>query len=338
MKITGIYSTRNYNTWPSWHIVFEYEDKFAECLGIKITRGGVRRYWNSIQYRAFKIFPELKKLTRYRMRGTNCQLVFIMSAGELWAYPKRNTIPILLDTPMSSAEYVLESTKELPIFWVTAFDYYKRLKELEPDSNVKYIPLAITDIYKLDEYPDKKIDVIQFGRKNDTLHNWMLAYCKKYPGTEYVYQTEDGSLTYISTTRGNIGRFDTRRNYFEMLKASKISLVSTPCFEGERKSVFGNMDFVTPRFYESAVNYCYMIGRYTENDETTMLGLEDVCDNVSDCHVFEELVYEYLMDPGFKKKNVFDNFIARNVVSARVREVNNCLFNLREKDGRGSRR
>lgn len=40
MKITGIYSTRNYNTWPSWHIVFEYEDKFAECLGIKITRGG----------------------------------------------------------------------------------------------------------------------------------------------------------------------------------------------------------------------------------------------------------------------------------------------------------
>lgn len=107
--------------------------------------------------------------------------------------------------------------------------------------------------------------MIQFGRKNPVLHSYMLKYCKLYPNVEYVYQTSDGSLTYTSTTRGNIGKFDNRPEYMQMIAKSKVSLVSTLGIDKSKN--MGGIDFFTPRFYESAAYYCHLIGRYTMNDE-----------------------------------------------------------------------
>ena len=94
----------------------------------------------------------------------------------------------------------------------------------------------------------------------------MMEYVAEHPDVEYVYQSNNGSLTYISTTRGNLGKFDKRNEYVELLKSCRISLVSTPGMDKSRTD-FGNVDFFTPRFFESAAFYCHMLGRYIENKE-----------------------------------------------------------------------
>ena len=36
--------------------------------------------------------------------------------------------------------------------------------------------------------PEKSIDIMQLGRKNEVLHKFALKLTKKYPEIEYVYQ------------------------------------------------------------------------------------------------------------------------------------------------------
>lgn len=146
-----------------------------------------------------------------------------------------------------------------------------------------------------------------------------LEYCKKRCGTEYVYQTEDGSLTYVSTTRGNLGKFDHREEYFQLMSSCRVSLVSSPGIDHFRD--FGGIDFITPRFYESAVNYCYMIGRYTDNEESRSIGITNVCPCIENYSEFETLLENYLNKKTFEPKEVFDEFIKMNVTSERAKMI-----------------
>ena len=36
MKLKMIYTDRHYITWPSYHIIFEFEDEISETVGIPI--------------------------------------------------------------------------------------------------------------------------------------------------------------------------------------------------------------------------------------------------------------------------------------------------------------
>lgn len=324
MKIKGIYTTRKYETWPSWFVVFEWEDIFADELSVPLLGGRMRKYANCIIHRLIKAIPGIKGTLHYKSNPKKpYRLAFIMNSDSLWGYPMRNILPIILDLSMDTADYVLRCTERLPIFWVTNFDFYEHLHNKNPAVKAEYIPLSVPDKYYSENVPEKTIDVIQFGRANALLHEWMLMYCNTHPCTEYVYQTAGGTLTYESTTRGNLGKFDTRKEYFDLLEKAKISLVSSPCMDGGRD--FGGADFITPRFYESAVNYCYMIGRFTENKETQMLHLDSVCDNVKDYGEFERLVTHYLDKCRFSKLEAYQEFLQKNFTSERAREIMRSL-------------
>ena len=64
---------------------------------------------------------------------------------------------------------------------------YKELKKRNC-RNVFFFPLSISDKYVSGNINSKTIDVIQFGRKNRKLHEYMLRICKKNPDIEYIYQ------------------------------------------------------------------------------------------------------------------------------------------------------
>jgi hypothetical protein len=185
------------------------------------------------------------------------------------------------------------------------------------------MPFSISDKYIANKIPIKNIDVIQLGRKNPILHQYMLDYCEKYKNIEYVYQIcNKGHLEYVSTLRGNIGRYDTRQQYIELLSSCKISLVSTPSVDDSKK--FHGIDFVTPRFFESAAFYCYMIGRYTENKETDLLGLSSICTNISSYESFENEISRLLSYKEFKYKDQYDVFLKNNCTSKRCKEIIKC--------------
>ena len=325
-----ILSERAYQKWPSWHVVYEWEDVIAEKAGIPIVD-----YSNNIENK-FLIFSRRlckkinkKWIPKYKFNlSSECYIMFIMNAASYHLLPTNNIIPIFLDFPINMIENISYVTKRLPIFFVTCKDIYNILLS-NGVKNVRYMPLSISDKYVQGDVPKKEIDVIQFGRKNKVLHDYMLKYCKDNPNVEYIYQTDNGTLTYISTTRGIIGKFDSRDEYFDLIKSSKISLVSTPGFDNSRTADFGNIDFVTPRFYESAASYCHLIGRYTSNDETTDLRLSDVCPNVDSYSEFANLVDAYLSED--YDWRVQREFVNNNLTSLRadyiISEIEKVVYN-----------
>lgn len=322
MNNLKILSQRAYQHWASYDIVYEWEDIFAQ-YGFEID---AIKEKNIFKIRKIKYIGDFaSKVYKYilnpgvsKFKSDCSSFIWIMDASEYKYYCNMNAIPIFLDFPERMVREICNATERIPCYWVTCLDIYNKLLECG-SKNVLYFPLSISDIYVKDSVPQKYHDVIQLGRKNPVLHKYMLEYCERHPRVEYIYQTEDGSLTYYSTIKGNIGKLDTRDSYMKLMSKCKVSLVSSPGKDNSRN--FGNIDFITPRFYESAISYCYMLGRYTPNKETRMLGLSSVCRNVETYDEFEKELTEYLNSETFLKKIDYDDFIAKNVTSKRVKSI-----------------
>lgn len=327
----SVLSERGYMHWPSWDVVYEWEDEIVNTCGIEIktfregiigkfVRRGIRErnkyFCKNLQYKLFD--------------RTKLKLLFVMSSTIYRDLPTKNIIPIFLDFPVKTIEQIAYATKELPVFFVTCVDIFNKLNEIGVE-NVRYMPLSIADKHCVENTntKEKSVDVIQFGRKNELLHSFMLHYCEGHPDTEYVYQTTDGSLIYYSTTRGNLGKFDSRSNYLGMIGHSKVSLVSSPGIDKGRSEEFGNIDFITPRFYESAALHCHMIGRYTKNAETEMLQLDTVCPYVDSYEELERLLDLYLHEESCDWM-AQEQFIEENKTSKRAKyiqtEIEKCLM------------
>lgn len=311
-------SQRSHQQWPSWFVVYEWEDIISEVLGFEIRKDAnivIRkiRYYGWRQYKWF---------SKFSYNDRDWSLIWVMNSKYLGEYTYRGAIPIFLDTPLYTLNEVYKATRNLPCFWVTCYDFYLRLINMGA-KNAYYMPLSISDQHISKDLPRKTIDVLQFGRKNKYLHDWMLQYCEEHPETEYVYQTDNGTLSYVSTTRGDLGKFDSRDNYIGMLKNSKVSLVSSPGYDHTRD--FGGIDFITPRFYESIACYCYLIGRYTENQETNLLNLKTLCPNIIDYQNFNETLTNILNRKNFVFYDCYQKFFAQNCTSQRAEEIMHVL-------------
>lgn len=317
-----IASHRSYEKWPSWYVVYEWEDIISKCLGweIELIEGNslsyrIKRKYKSLRYR-FLHHPSFDYVDLSEMR-----ILFIMSAGSYYQSISQNIIPIFLDFPEAMVDIIALRTKKLPFYFVTSVDIFNKLKNAG-SGNVVYMPLSISDNYYTKTVPKKRFDVIQFGRKNPMLHQWMMEYCRLNSNVDYIYQSSNGSLTYTSTKNGNLGLFDTRKEYMELMSSCRISLVSTPSMDNSRVD-FGSVDFFTPRFFESAVFYCHMIGRYAENEEADKLKIHDICHNAKDKEDFFVAIEKCLALPNEINVDKYDDFLQINLTSKRAAFIKN---------------
>lgn len=316
-----IFSPRAFEHSPSWSVVYEWEDVIADCLHWEISplyktgkfgrklRGGVRR--TNICYDHFPAYNKGK-----------WHLTWVMNAKDYRLYTRHGIIPIFLDFHSDMVQVIAEVTKCLPVYWVTSYHIYELLKEVR-SNNVQYMPVSISDKYIQNVVPKKTVDVIQFGRLNPILHKFMLDYCSRNPNVEYVYHTYDGSMEYVSTKRGIIGRFEKREEYMKLLSSCKVSLVSTPGMDKGPNNVrdFGTNDFVTPRFFESAVFYSHMIGRYSDIKETEMLKIPSVCCNVRLQEEFDNELDKALNTDCAVNLERYKQYLTENVTSVRAESI-----------------
>ena len=319
-----VYSERGYTSWASWLVLYEWEDIFArkwDTTVIPLSNGIGAKLRRHIRPILAKANPG--RVWKYSAADpAKTGVLIIMDADGYYMLPTKNIIPIYLDFSMKMIDPIIRATADLPAFFVASMDIYDEMKKRGAE-NVHFIPQCVSDQYYSGEVPAKDIDVIQIGRRNPVLHEYMLKYCESHPGTEYIYQSEGASLSYISTTRGDIGRFEGREGFVDMMRRSKVSLVSTPRSDGCR-DVFGGADLVTARFYESAVFYCRMIGRYTQNRETDYINLSSVCPCVGSYEEFEQTLDSYLskeISSDAEALSAYRAFIEANLASVRAEEI-----------------
>lgn len=313
MKINGIYTNRKFENWPSWDVVHEWEEYISKYLNIELIN--YNKYINKISKIVFNNKIRTRYINDFKQKNLEkVNLAFFMNIYDSRYFMNKdtNTIPIIIDLWGQDIKYFSKIFNKSKLVYVTSMEVYNKIKELNKNLIIKYIPLSISDIWKVKEI-DKKIDILQLGRRNDVLHRYAMELTNKFNEIEYIYQTNvDGELHYYSTKNGDLGSFMSRKDYMNLLYQSKISLVSSPGIDNSKDT--GGFNPVTPRFYESAINYCYMIGRYPNNDDFKYCNIESICKNVNNYNEFESYVFNFL-NSEFDLFQDYDRFLNNHYTS-----------------------
>lgn len=335
MAIT-VASLRKIRNESYYDVVFEWEDEMAGIFGSKVDCGSVPFFYLCRAYgKLYKGYRAHQDLSRAQ------KICFIMSPLQVKCFSLQNVIPVFMDVWSDEhVNFIVDKTRDLKLFYCTSMEIYDRIKRKDANSRVRYMPLSVSDVYYSENFAayagGKSSRVIQIGRKNPVLHQYMLQYVKEHPQVEYIYTTDvrhKDLFEYVSSLRGNIGTITDRKEYIGKLSGAKVSLVSTPAMDGSRKYANGN-DFLTPRFYESAVLGCAMIGRYAVNKETEKIA--QICPNITSYEQFvQEMDKALVITPEelFAKEK---DFIQSNLTSCRARQIESDIRDiLGNPDGHG---
>lgn len=298
-RLASIITTRYDAHWQSQQMYHDWEDVFSVNLKLPF-----------VPYSLDNMF-ELAK------RTGNYALAFVSVFRLIECYrPNPNTIPILVDCWKQDIESFNDLCRGFPLVYVTCLEAYRDIMAQGFSGKLLYMPLSVSDKQCCLTLPEKRIDVIQYGRKNSVLDNWMQKYLIKYPHVSYVTTAVDeaGKVKILSNRHGAEECPD-RRYLMNVLAMAKVSLVSAPGMDNSVNT--GGYNVVASRFFEGAAKYCYMLGRYPKNEEFTYCGVDDVCDCVEDYEQFEDRLTTMLAHR-FDRFDEYRRFLSMHVTSCRV--------------------
>ena len=112
-----------------------------------------------------------------------------------------------------------------------------------------------------------------------------------------------------------------------MLASSKVSIVGCSGIDNARAETNG-ICFVTPRFYESAVMGCTLIGRYPDNQEFTELNMRKHCPNITSYEHFCEALEHALAQTPEELYAQNRDFIINSLTSKRAEQIKHDLEEL----------
>jgi hypothetical protein len=316
--IKQIDSIRSFEQYPSYLILYEFEDDLSKQLNIPIHE--LSKY----KYTFGKIYYKLLKKTLSKKKDKINLIFSIMMTPDYHRLyiEKSNVVPYIIDYWKRYDEMFEKYFVQFPVVYISGLEVYEYLKSKNTQVNIKHLPLSISDkcLGFFNQEIEKNIDIINIGRKNKVIDNYIQEYLTKYPNTNYVYrEMENGENIYYSTIFGRIGKLESRNDLLQTLSQSKIAIVTSPGIDGgeERTSGFNP---VTPRVFEAAIGKCYMIGRYFMNKEFYDFGLDDIVDLPNNYEEFE-LAVNLKLNTAFNLHEKYNTFLNANLNSKRNEQI-----------------
>lgn len=324
-------------------VCYEWEDECAKYFDVPVRRitpiiaaPDQKAKKNPIKLTIKKLFPVVSKIkSRINMLRTPkleqdinrpLSLCFVMFPREISVFYGNNLLPVFLDIwSDENFEFVARSTQKLRLFYVTSVDVYHRFKALYPKSNVRCMFLSVADQYFSENfaaYRNKYIDVFMPGRGNPVLHKYMLRYADEHRNIKYVYRRDNWECR--STDESISLMAADRTGYMNMLASSKVSIVGCSGIDGAREETYG-ICFATPRFYESAVMGCALIGRYPDNEEFRRLNMSQYCPNITSYEHFCECLERALAQSPEELYAQNRGFIINSLTSKRAEQIQHDL-------------
>lgn len=282
-----ILSNRNLTNWPSNHLIWEWEDSLAEGLGCDIVTAN-KLITTLSSGKIQRVLPFTVKW------GQPNGSLFMFEGGinlnYLRRYNDKHVVPCIVDFFLNDSQ-LASFEKQFcrnPRVLISSREVYEHLKEVNVDLNLDYCPLSLPDKYRITgkEYFDKKYDCVLFGRQNRVLTGFMDRYACSHP--DFIYVKEGGKKFHYYTSKGKyVGFFGSRKDYFELMKKSRVLLYSTPGIDGGEVRTNG-YNQVTPKFLEGLACGCHVIARWKDNADTDWYDLSKFSKNVDDYKMFEE--------------------------------------------------
>ena len=293
MKIKRILTNRRYLHDYFWQIVFEWEDCLSQQLKVPIINNHfaschVRWLWVKLTGSEATVPTTSKLALAFVMRP------FLMDDNIAG---RKNIIPAIIDF-WSQREADIKAFEERyrnnPVVLISSKQAFDFLLAKRVDVNLFHWPLSLPDKYKFQQC-EKKYDCVLVGRPSLVLKDWMMHYSKTHPDFTYVYNDRVAGhdmLNYVTSKGEVLGNgFSSRLDFFELLRASKVGLYSTPSIDKDKQTFNGldsnGYDQVTPRLFEYIAAGCHVLARYPENADTDYFNLRSIVPHIATYEEFE---------------------------------------------------
>ena len=289
-----VISNRAFEHWPSWDLVYEWEDEIARSIpGTMVYK---RKELKLGGKRLFKALRTKLGLDIDVLFLGECKTFFYDMSPQLGNFHAINN-----NQSVCIIDFYLESQKDLDRFYkayqraehlyVSSKEVYDYLQKLCPQRPVEHLPLTFPDKYAICSETSfkKEYDLILQGRQNPLLLDWLHQYEKTHDITYVSRGKIEGNNFPYYTNRGDfIGYGNTREQYINLLRGSRVALYSTPGIDGDAKDGATNrFHQVTPRFLEEIGCGCNVIARYVPNSDTEYFELDKMTSRVETYQEFE---------------------------------------------------
>jgi hypothetical protein len=317
---------RAFENWPSWHIVYEWEDIISNQCDIKIHH--LRKLTTPEKViNSLGLYPALE-FADSKLRSHNFDLIFHLRPELRYGrLNDKNAIPIIIDFWQGiDLKKFYKVYRNCNHVFISSYENYLYLKENHCPLNISHLPLSLPDKYiNLPENKSRDIEIIQPGRQNSVFESFMQKYLVKYPKLNYVKQViHNSKIIYTSSIYGDMGEFATRESYFELLLRSKVGLYSSPGYdEGEKRT--GSFNPVTPRLFEMMAAGCKILGRYPVNADFNFFGINnDLIPQAINYQQFESELDHCLSATNANHKE-YKHFLSNHLTSTRIKKLQQAL-------------
>lgn len=316
-----ILSRRAFETWPSWDLIFEYEDQIAAQLDIPIVTPG------KFAMKMMRLRDRILNILGVRPKKRN--LIFFMIASPDFKTEYHDCgVAVIVDyfLPQKDLNSFLKATEKIPLVLVTSRQAYDSLLENGADpKRFRHWPLSLPDRYKYDPRceSDKEYDVALIGRTSPVLEEYLKRYSERHPMSVLERKVESRHFNFYDPDGNLVGNTDTREDYMDLLRKTKVIMYSTPGIDGDKST--NGFSQVTPRFLEALAMGCNIVMKYQDNADTSFFGLKEFGRSVETYEDFETAMDNALaMRPDNSKR---ESYLRQHYTSHRCKELDRILMN-----------
>lgn len=294
-----VVTERDYMKWPSWELVFEWEDEIVKsisntalfhakdfCIGDKPLLG----------YIGGKIGFNHNTILLGKRDAFHFEMTDIAKRNKIWN--QHNISACIIDFYTKDLHTFYSMHNKVKNLYVSSKEVYDFLQGNNPEREIKHLPLTISDRYRIskDKHFDKKYDLVLVGRQSPTMMEYLHTYEKTHPIT-YVYREKiDGNnFPYYANNGKFIGMGNTREEYFNLMRHSRTVMYSTPGIDDGKET--NGFHQVTPRFLEAIASGCHVISQFIDNSDTDFYELGKMSQRVKNYTDFEKAMDYALSTP-----------------------------------------
>lgn len=329
-KIEKIITARSYQAWPSFDLVYEWEDIMTEYLKVPLLHEKILNR-NRLCSHLPPTFQDYSFVLTLLACMISNKIVFLFEMNTYIRKPQNNNpyvVPCIIDFFLKEKEelndFYLKYSKNRVVL-VTSREAYDFLKKVKCPLNIKHFPLSISDKFRIQptQHYEKKYDVALMGRQSPVLEQYVKRYASTHTDFVYVYRVlKDGVFNYYTSDGKVLGNIRTHEQYMQLMSQSRVGLYCTPGIDGGELRTKG-FNQVTPRFFELIASGCHIIARYKSNSDTEYYELEKFSPSVSS---YEE--FEIIMDNALETDvdmDKYSKYLSKHYTSVRCEELKNIL-------------
>lgn len=325
MKLIGIITKRKTEKWPSYDLVYEWEDIFKERLYLKFYNHILHSNKYSLAFHAK--FP--KRISRLFVNKAFLQFEMLAHDYNLdrTGINRYSIVPWIIDSYTDTTERIKRLEHNYSsncVVLISSREVYDRLVENGCNLPIRHLALSLPDQYAISRNPlcEKDYDAVFVGRKNPVFREYLDRYAEEHPSFSYLYNDYlDGHFVFFNQKGEVVGDSDTREQYWAMIKRARVALYSTVGMDGDKST--NGFHHVTPRFLEFVAAGAHIIARYQDNSDTNYFELNKICHKIETYQEFVEIMGWSLTNR--VDMDMYSEYLKKHYTSVRVKQLCDIL-------------